>query len=294
MDSLVLELQREALNGNVTIAELVRKTYALARKLQLHDLAEWANNELNGYLDEEATPEYRKVYGHLRAFNPSRGYIPVLAPELKGIENRIMPIPIAEIEELFNGHKKNIIYTLVPEFQMKLMKLSGKSYEISIHVPKSEFGKIIDYIRNNILEWTLTLEEKGVIGENMTFNEREKERANEAVSITNNIGVMVNSQLQQSSNNSTQNLSAGEFKIESLKDIVEQGRELLGQITDNDTKAELQAELLVLEAQTSSPKPKKNTIKESLQTIRSIAEGVTGSLIATGIVETIIPLLALL
>jgi len=63
--------------------ELVRKTYALARK------AEWAKNELGGYLDEESTSEYRRVYGHLRAFNPYIGYIPVLTPELEGVENRL-------------------------------------------------------------------------------------------------------------------------------------------------------------------------------------------------------------
>lgn len=281
MQSLVLELQREALKGSGAIAELVRKTYALARKLQLNDLAEWSKNELNGYLDEETTPEYRKVYGHLKAYNPYKGYISVLAPDLKGIENRIMPIPIAEIEELFNSDNKNIIYTLVPEYQFKLMELSGKPFEISIHVPKSEFGKIIDYIRNNILEWTLSLEEKGVIGENMTFNEKEKERAVELLSITNNIGVLANSQLQQNSNNSTQTLSIGEFKVESLRDIIEQGRELLGQITDRDTKVELKSELTVLEAQAESPKPKKVIIKESLASIRNIAEGATGSVLVS-------------
>ncbi|WP_332647140.1 AbiTii domain-containing protein [Lysinibacillus sp. 54212] len=293
MESLVLELQRDALKGKGTIAELVRKTYALARKLQLHDLAEWAKNELNGYIDEESTPEYRRVYGHLRAFNPYRGYIPVLAPELEGIENRIMPIPIAEIEELFNSNSKDIIYTLIPEYQLELMKLSGKSCEISIHVPKSEFGKIIDYIRNNILDWTLTLEEKGVVGKNMTFNEMEKERAVESLSITNNIGVMVNSQLQQSSNNSPQTISVGEFKVESLKEIIDQGKALIEGLADDNTKAELKSELTVLEAQMISPNPKKTIIKESLASIRNIAEGATGSVLVN-LVPKLVEVLATL
>lgn len=296
MNSLVLELQREAYKQDASIVDLVRKTYVLARKLNVLELIAWANAELKGYKDEEAVPEYRTVYGHLKAFNPYRGYITAYFPQLKGINHRVIPAPISEIEQLSvkdSGGNNSVIFTFIPEYQVKLMEWSNTNFEFTIHVPKSEYGKIIDNVRNIILEWTLKLEEEGVIGEDMTFNDKEKEVANQIPSVT-IIGTMVNSQLQQQSNSSTQSLTVGEFKVEILKEIVEQGNLLLKEVTDAEIKAELMSDLTVLEAQLNSPKPKSSIIKESLSSVRNIAEGITGSLLATGIVEKIIPLLAML
>lgn len=279
MESLVLELQREAYHNTTTITDLVRKTFVLARKLNVQELVEWTNAELKGFEDEEVTPEYRTVYGHLKAFNPYRGYIPVYFPKLENLNHRVIPTPISEIEHLYRGDENNVIYTFIPEYQLKLMEYSKTNMEFSIHVSKNEFGKIIDNVRNIILEWTLKLEEEGVIGENMTFNDKEKMAANQISFVTNNIGAMINSPLQQNSNNSKQTLSVGEFKVESLKEIIEQGNKVIEELTDDNTKAELKSELTVLEAQMISPNPKKTIIKESLASIRNIAEGATGSVL---------------
>lgn len=115
----------------------------------------------------------------------------------------------------------------------------------------------------------------------MTFNADEKKSASQITNIYNHIGTIVNSPLQQNSNNSSQTVSVGEFKVESLKEIVEHGKVLLEHITDRDTKAGLKSELTVLEAQAESPKPKKAIIKESLVSIRNIAAGATGSVLVS-------------
>jgi len=67
--------------------------------------------------------------------------------------------------------------------------------------------------------------------------------------------------------------------VESLKEIIERGKELLERLTDDNIKAELKSELTVLEAQMISPNPQKTIIKESLASIRNIAEGATGSVL---------------
>lgn len=48
MEGIVLELEREALDENVSIEVLLRKAYLVARKLKLTDFEEWINNEQNG------------------------------------------------------------------------------------------------------------------------------------------------------------------------------------------------------------------------------------------------------
>lgn len=285
MNSLVLELQREAYLQDTPISVLVRKAYTLARKLELKELIEWTHLELNGYSNEKEVPAYRNVKGHLKALNPFHGYIPAYFPELDNVlTSRVMYNSIAEIEQFIQQGNENggmMMYKFDTSVQLTLMKLAQADFELSLHIPVTQFSKIIDNVRNVILEWTLKLEEEGILGENMTFNDKEKQAANQIPSVTNIIGTMVNSQLQQNSDNSTQSISVGEFKVENLKEIVEQGKVLLEQITDDETKAEVNSELTVLQAQIDSPKPKKTIIKESLASIRNIAEGATGSVLVS-------------
>ncbi len=161
--------------------------------------------------------------------------------------------------------------------QLKFMKFSVVKLEVSLHIPVSQFENIPNRVRDIILDWTLSLEEKGILGENMTLNSDEKKSANQIINIYNQIGTMINSQLQQNNNNSSQTESVGEFKVESLKEIIDQGKALIEELTDDNTKAELKSELTVLEAQMISPNPQKTIIKESLfqlEIMQKVLQGV--------------------
>ncbi|NEO34745.1 MAG: hypothetical protein F6K36_31050 [Symploca sp. SIO3C6] len=65
--------------------------------------------------------------------------------------------------------------------------------------------------------------------------------------------------------------------------------EFKGNIKDlnlsSEAEAEAEAEILTLEAQMQSPKPKASIIREGLSSIRSILEGVAGSIVATGLLK---------
>ena len=50
---------------------------------------------------------------------------------------------------------------------------------------RSEIYRILSTVRNKILEWTLLLEENGIIGEGMTFTEEEKQKAQNTQIINN-------------------------------------------------------------------------------------------------------------
>lgn len=51
LGSVVLELQRDALDRSVPITDLLRKAYVIAKKLHITDFEVWAGQELNGYKD---------------------------------------------------------------------------------------------------------------------------------------------------------------------------------------------------------------------------------------------------
>ena len=60
-----------------------------------------------------------------------------------------------------------------------------------------------------------------------------------------------------------------------------------------DDEAVVQSDIATIETQLSSPRPKVEIIKESLRSIRNIAEGAVGSLAASGIVAGVAKLLGM-
>ena len=67
MKSLVLELQREAMNPNSSMSDVLRKAMVVATKLKVQDLKAWVETELKGYIKDQEIPSYRKVNGTLKA-----------------------------------------------------------------------------------------------------------------------------------------------------------------------------------------------------------------------------------
>lgn len=95
-------------------------------------------------------------------------------------------------------------------------------------------------------------------------------------------GNVSGSQMQISSNGSTQtqaNTTAG-TDLESLKGLVQALRAMLAD-AKGDTADELRAELATLKAQADSPKPKWEIIKATARSIKAVAEGATGNILAS-------------
>jgi len=78
MASVVLDLQNEALDKTLGVSDLLRKSLVVARKLGLSDFQSWIERELNGYGEDDETPEYREVCGQIRGWDPYRGWIPLI------------------------------------------------------------------------------------------------------------------------------------------------------------------------------------------------------------------------
>jgi hypothetical protein len=78
MSSIVSDLQLEALDRNVRVSDLLRKSLVVARKLKLFELQSWIEKELKGYRQTDEVPDYREVYRQVRGWNPFHGWIPVI------------------------------------------------------------------------------------------------------------------------------------------------------------------------------------------------------------------------
>lgn len=213
MDGIVLELQREAMDKNADVESLLRKAYVIARKLKLSDFEEWIQCEQKGY-GKKDVPEYRVIHGQLKALNPFRGWLPVIMGSAIAETTFTQTKLSNSVSELYDLYKDTESEILVAYLPAEMNKYASKCCKFNTQY-RLEFGKnqvysILSRVKNNILDWTLTLEENGIIGENYSFSEIEKRTAHENAAIVNYItnfwGNAEDVQVQQGNTDSQQDM----------------------------------------------------------------------------------------
>ena len=201
--SIVLELQKELYNDKISAEEALRKAYVISKKLSIDNMSEWIDEELNGYQDMKKIPTYRNVDGVLEAFNPYHGWQPLLfqnSSEKKLYDNINLYLSISEIEAIIKDNKDIVcLYTSGTTYLMNIVNTKVR-FKASVH----KFVGITSRIKNIILEWALQLEENGILGEEFSFTQEEKEKSKElSNSIFNIIGdnnIINSSDLKQNIN----------------------------------------------------------------------------------------------
>lgn len=187
---IVIELQQEVLKQDCDIVNVLRRAHVIATKLQLTEFDSWITYELNGYPNQEVCPEYRKIKGVLKAFNPYQGWIPAMINDIEmetDVCERKMANSISEIVSLCQEEND-----LLSEFTGVQTEILNKIFrttfpmKYALFIPRTSVMDIIEKVKNTILEWTLKLEEKGIIGDNMTFTEKEKNTATSIPQTINN------------------------------------------------------------------------------------------------------------
>lgn len=191
MSSIVIDLQNEITSSECDVVKILRRAHVIAVKLGLKEFDQWISYELNGYPNQDTCPEYRKVRGVLKAFNPYQGWIPTLIPDAE-LENAIcekrVPNSISEIITLC----KNAENGLISEFSGEQLELFNRMFDsplpmrYALHISGASVMDIVEKDKNTILEWTLKLEEEGVLGEGMRFSDEEKQTAKSMPQTVNN------------------------------------------------------------------------------------------------------------
>lgn len=290
MNSLVLELQKDALDKNTRVSDLLRKAFVVSKKLSIIKIEEWLENELNGYPSNSNIPDYRTVHGQIKVWNPYQGWQPLNfsdPEEAEILAKRKINQSIGELDSIIENNKDGELQ--VP-FTQNIINSLMKSMEIPLHpvlfISYSEVIKILNVVRNTVLHWSLQLEKEGILGEGMSFSKKEKQIADKVTyQITNYIGSMQNSQLQQDSSGAIQKLNIGINIDDLLAFITELNKSIDKLDLEENEKQKLITGIGTIENQANSPKPKQKIIFESLKTLRTILEGVTGNIIAAGLLS---------
>lgn len=292
MVSVVRELQQDALNRQVTISDLLRKALVVARKLGLTEFQAWINRELTGYAAGPDIPEYRRVSGQARAWNPYRGWIPIIFSSPKQEEwltQRNATQSAAELEVLLGSQGVDGLLHMpfAATTQKYIFEDAPFESEATLFVQYASLAKILDSVRTIVLNWALKLEEDGILGEGLAFSEEDKAQAKvQPQSVVNFYGPVHNPQVQQNVRAAVQVSVVQSLDIDAVKRLVD---DLVSWRTSialagNDL-AEFEAELATLKSQVASPKPKAGIIREGLRSVRTILEGAAGGVAAEAVIR---------
>ncbi|WP_299075440.1 hypothetical protein [uncultured Ruegeria sp.] len=92
-----------------------------------------------------------------------------------------------------------------------------------------------------------------------------------------------NARLNINSTDNSTNISA-DFSQEQLRDFIQQVRPVISQLP-TDSRDVVDAQLVTLEEEAEKAKPSKVRVLGALQSIKSVAEGASGNLVAAGIIS---------
>ena len=289
MTSLVLELQRDALNPDVRCGDLLRKAFFVARKLQVAEFAEWISCEMNGYVGKQ-TPDYRRISGQLRVMNPYHGLQPLYFEDpdtTKAASAMLIAQPVVELEHLIAefqpGGSLTMKFPAVIEQQM-MNSMQPIGLQPLLEISRASIVGIIDAVRNTILEWSMKLEEQGILGNGLSFTPEERSQAPSTVPtfITHIHGNVSHSQIAPGATSPTQNVwAAADGGLTDLLRALTDAVDKLG--ASQEDRAELRAEIATIRAQLASPRPKNTIVAESLRSIRTVLEGAAGNMLASAL-----------
>ena len=205
----------------------------VANKLELSDIPEWLNNELSGYQNGDTLPDYRIVYGQVKARNPFRGWISVQFPTnnfQEMVSKQNIAESVAEIESLIK-RDGTLIHGFAPEAQRLLQEMFQQEMEFVCFLEKSRFEGILDEIRNKVIRWAIALDRAGIRGDGLSFTGAEKEKAHSIVvhadGGTLNIGVVGNV-AGQANVASGHHSRAGSTSIEDVRALIAEIRKNTG------------------------------------------------------------------
>lgn len=192
--SLVLELQQMASDPSVLVSSLLLKAKMVAVKLGLTEIVARLDHELTGYAGEMKTadlPQYRWTHGTLKVHNPYNGLCPIVIENgemEQALTKAFIPNSVLELENSiknddsvfsagFQEGQRKWLFKNVDHMGMPMLNVISKTTLIGI----------VASVRAAVLNWSLDLEQRGVMGHGLTFTPQEKQAATSA-GTTINIG----------------------------------------------------------------------------------------------------------
>jgi len=274
---LIIQIQEAALDSKASITDALRKAKVACSKLHLGEFGNWVNAELDGYANKntEDLPNYRKVRGVPQAFNPYRGWAPIV---FKSVEQQtllsVAPIgmSIAGIEASLCNISKNpdghFVFPYPPAIEKQLRDALTYGDHVQMRIDVAEIREIIHAVRNIVLDWTLSMEREGVRGDGLIFSSDEEKASVAATANTvNNFNIgQVGALVQNADRSFVQGSSATTINVEDVRQFIQQVEQLLPAAKlEQSVDAEARSAIDTLKDATQAEHSDNNRIRKGLE-----------------------------
>lgn len=174
-----------------------------------------------------------------------------------------------------------VFHSLTGHQPAPLAELFKFQMEFQVHVPAAT--------ATGILDWSMSLEQAGILGKGMTFTVREREAtktmsSGNVYNIHGNTGVL--GDVAHSTVNSTQSVHYTQADLTELRGIVDQIGGAAGQLPD-EAQQSVVAALRDAWTELDATQPNHDRLKKAHTSIRTTSEGAVENLIGAGIVGLI-------
>lgn len=155
-------LRQELFRTNCDVVLALRIAHTIAKKHRMIDFDAWIQNELNGYkCNINELPDYRKIKGNIKAFNPVYGWVPYIFEDTE-LENLFstatMYEPISSIVQMCKDEKNNIYtFRYRSDIHKKLEEQADApmGLDIQLHVNMAHINAIVESVKNRLIEWVI-------------------------------------------------------------------------------------------------------------------------------------------
>ncbi|WFC43213.1 hypothetical protein [Pseudoxanthomonas sp. SE1] len=286
---LITDIISAGLDSSTT--ELLNKALIAATRLGDASMVEFASKELNGYQGSDL-PDHRKLRGQLKARTPYSGWevAPISTDDLGFLLVTKFSEGVAEMEDLISTSGAGMVQVIPgPGQQQLLRKMFSAESDVTFaqFVTKSAVVQSLQRSRSIVLDWALKLEASGVAGDGLTFSSKERRAAPHITNTLINHGVMLQPHIQQGGDGDQAMDLGPDFQTLSALMV-----EVLGRVNElGPAAAEAQADAQTVLAQINSGKPKEGVVRACLESLRSIMENATGTLLADEVKNKLAPYL---
>ena len=289
MSSFIKDLQIEIMSPNCDIVNILRKAHFIASILNLTDFDKWIMSELNGYPTPNDCPEYRILHCDLYAFNQFNGWMPTVFKNTE-LENLIsttqMNNSISQIISMSEQEGDMLMSEIPGELLLLLNECFNTSNtRFALFVSKTSIMDIIEKVKTAVLDWTIKLESEGILGENTTFSEQEKQVAATIPQTINNY--YGNTNIVSSPTENMQIVSGNKnevsFSYEFAKKAVEEIEYSISTKDISDIDKEYALNIINNIKNQIDNKNKPSTIKNSFNLLKDFLIGIGSSFAASAI-----------
>jgi hypothetical protein len=287
MSSLIEEIQRNAIDRDFPVSDLLRKVKLAAAKLKLEKVEEWVDHELKGYT--ESVPEYRRVRGVPMVQTLYHGNQPLrLSKDADDWSQVNIHEPVAALEHTISQKAESLMRPYPATIVAKLSDQNeGTVTQAGVRFSTSALVKIVDTVRTLVLEWAIKLERIGVNDEKALSHEDQRKAETASTSVFNfqHIGTFIGN---VGGGNISGPIVAAPIAIDRVKSLVSQ----VGDYNDSLVKQgvdknDLQRLRSALEQEIKKAKPDQTIISQLLQELSDKLKVAATSVVAQGIISLI-------